>query len=91
MKLSDWARKQGISYRTAWNQFRSGKLPVPARQLPTGTIIVDEVVRESKAVIYTRVSSSDKKKDLDGQIARCLSFANAQGIAVSATVSEIGS
>lgn len=91
MKLSDWARKQGISYRTAWNQFRSGKLPVPARQLPTGTIIVDEVVRESKAVIYSRVSSSDQKKDLDGQIARCLSFANAQGIAVSATVSEIGS
>jgi len=38
MKLSDWARKQGISYITAWRWFKAGKLPVAARQLPTGTI-----------------------------------------------------
>jgi len=35
MKLSDWARKQGVSYITAWRWFKAGKLPVPARQLPT--------------------------------------------------------
>ncbi|TPE49036.1 IS607 family transposase [Maribrevibacterium harenarium] len=91
MKLSDWAKKQGISYRTAWNHFRSGKLPVPARQLPTGTIIVDDVINGTKAVIYARVSSSDQKKDLEGQINRCLNFANSQGIPVSNTVFEIGS
>ena len=39
MKLSDWARKQGVSYLTAWRWFKSGKLPVPARQLPSGTKI----------------------------------------------------
>jgi hypothetical protein len=31
MKLSNWARKQGIRYLTAWRWFQAGKLPVPAR------------------------------------------------------------
>jgi hypothetical protein len=35
MKLSEWARRQGISYLTAYGWFRAGKLPVPARQLPS--------------------------------------------------------
>lgn len=41
MKLSDYARKIGVNYKTAWNWFKSGKLP-NARQLPSGTIIVEE-------------------------------------------------
>jgi predicted site-specific integrase-resolvase len=28
MKLSRWAKKQGISYRTAWRWFKMGQLPV---------------------------------------------------------------
>ena len=42
MKLSDWAKKQGITYKAAWNRFRDGKLPVRAQQMPAGTIIVYE-------------------------------------------------
>ena len=41
MKLSVWARQQGIQYQTAYSWFRKGILPVPFRQLPTGTILVD--------------------------------------------------
>src|SRR3979411_3162908 len=40
MKLSEWASGQGVSYRTALNWFHAGTLPVSARQLPTGTILV---------------------------------------------------
>ena len=40
MKLSDWATQQGIQYKTAYHWFKSGILPVPAQQLPTGTILV---------------------------------------------------
>jgi len=58
MKLSDWARKQGISYLTAWRWFKAGKLPVPARQLPTGTILVEEPNPEGRTVLYARVSSA---------------------------------
>ena len=42
MKLSTWAKSQGICYRTAYNWFKSGKMPVKAYQTKTGTIIVDE-------------------------------------------------
>ena len=30
MKLSAWAKEQGISYQAAWRMYRDGKLPVPA-------------------------------------------------------------
>lgn len=42
MKLSEWAKKQGITYRTAWQYFKDGNLPVKAIQLPTGTIVIVE-------------------------------------------------
>jgi hypothetical protein len=47
MKLSEWARKIGISYRRAWQMFKDGKLP-NARQLPTGTIVVIEDEEEKR-------------------------------------------
>ena len=40
MKLTDWAKKQGIVYLTAWRWFKKGWLN--AYQLPNGTIIIDE-------------------------------------------------
>lgn len=42
MKLSDWAKKQGIAYLTAYRWFRDGKLPVKAYQSDSGTIIVQD-------------------------------------------------
>jgi len=42
MKLSHWAKQQGITYRTAWTWFKKGKLPVEAVQLPSGTILVND-------------------------------------------------
>ena len=29
MKLSQWAKKQGICYRTAWQMFKDGKIKIP--------------------------------------------------------------
>lgn len=71
MKLPDWERKQGISYRAAWNQDKAGTLGVPARQLETGTIIVDLPERPNKVVVYARVASHDQKADLPGQVELC--------------------
>lgn len=42
MKLSQWAKKVGLTYNTAWRLFKSGKLPVKAIQLKTGTILVED-------------------------------------------------
>ena len=59
MNLSVYAKEVGVSYRTAWNWFKAGKLN--AYQTPTGTVIVKEEIESSeKAVaIYCRVSSSE--------------------------------
>jgi predicted site-specific integrase-resolvase len=40
MKLSEWAKLNGIGYRTAWNWFKDGKLPVKSSKTSTGTILV---------------------------------------------------
>jgi len=66
MKLSVWAKKQGISYRTAWRWFKAGVLPIPATQLPNGTIILSETEKQlSTVAIYARVSSSDQRSTRD--------------------------
>ena len=92
MKLSTWAKKQGISYRTAWNWFKKGKLPVLAEQTATGTILIKEPPSIAEQVaIYARVSSSDQKNDLERQISRLVMYANAQKWVIAETVVEIGS
>jgi len=35
MKLSAWAKKNGLTYKTAWRLLKEGKLPLPAEQLAT--------------------------------------------------------
>ena len=40
VRLSDWAKREGVHYQTAWKWFKQGTLPVPARQTATGTILV---------------------------------------------------
>ncbi len=71
MKLSEWARKNGVSRQSATRWFHAAALPVPARQLATGTILVDEAKSAAPGVaIYARVSSGDQRADLDRQVAR---------------------
>ena len=92
MKLSDWARQNGITYKTAWKWWKAGKLPVPARQMPTGTILVDapEPSAAEGAILYARVSSADQKSDLDRQVARLSTFAAERGLRVAKVVAEVG-
>ncbi|MCL6577570.1 MAG: IS607 family transposase, partial [Kyrpidia sp.] len=77
MKLSDWARQQGISYMTAWRWWKDGKLPVPARQTESGTILVDVPPsrKDGRTVVYARVSSHDQRSDLDRQVSRITQWA----------------
>ena len=93
MKLSDWARKEGITYKTAWLWWKAGTLPVKATQMASGTILVEEQTkpRNETAAVYARVSSSDQKGDLDGQVARVVRALNDKNIPVVKTVVEIGS
>jgi putative resolvase len=91
-KLSVWAKSQGISYKTAWRMWKDGRLPVPAEQMATGTVIVHaEPDKVGGAALYARVSSADQKNDLDRQLARLTEFAVARKLPVVDAVKEVGS
>jgi putative resolvase len=82
MRLKEWAAQQGIHYQTAWKWFRDGKLPVPALQTPSGTILVQSAADagppdDGGLGLYARVSSHDQRADLDWQVSRLTQWAAA--------------
>lgn len=92
MKLSDYAKQKGISYRTAHRMWKRGELN--AYQLSTGTIIVkdDESNNKSKGVaVYARVSSSENKSNLESQAQRLVLYCEAKGYQIRSVVKEVGS
>jgi len=93
MKLADWARAQGIDYKTAYRWFRTGILPAPSVQLPTGTILVtpEERSGNTEVAVYGRVSSAGQKKDLERQMARLLEYSTKNRMSIARAVKEIGS
>jgi putative resolvase len=91
MKLSDYARKVGVSYRTAWAWYRAGKLR--GYQMDTGTIIIEEetTARPEKVAIYARVSASENRANLDSQAERVVGYCTARGYPIHQVVKEVGS
>lgn len=67
-------------------------MPVPARRLPSGTIVVEPPeVSAGRTVAYVRVSSHDQRTDLEAQAGRVTAWCATQGIRVDEVVSEVGS
>src|SRR5208282_2577363 len=92
MKLSDWAKSQGIKYQTAHTWFQKGQLPVPAYQTESGTIIVTPAQpAQGETAAYVRVSSHDQKGDIDRQVARIAMWGTENGYPIHQVVTEIGS
>lgn len=94
MKLSEFAKEYGISYRTAYRWFKDGKIPFRTEQLSSGTIIVHKQIisdLQTNVYVYTRVSTYERKNCLDGQADRCVQFANANGLSVDTVIKEIAS
>jgi putative resolvase len=90
MKLSAYAKKLGVSYRTAHRLWKAGKLD--AYQLPTGTVIVQEHTHPlQKVAVYARVSSAEMKGNLDTQAERLVQYCEAKGYQISQVVKEIAS
>lgn len=92
VKLSEWAMANGVSRQSATRWFHAGVLPVPARQLATGTILVDEPIGTSPGVaIYARVSSADQRGELDRQVTRLTAVATERRLPPTTVVAEVGS
>jgi putative resolvase len=95
--LGRWARRCGVSYRTAWRWFRDQKLPedVVAEQMPTGTILIRDgrlprtPEDKKQAVIYARTNPREEQSAMRQQIESCRSFCVARGWVVSKIVREV--
>ncbi|MEH2294078.1 hypothetical protein [Nostoc sp.] len=78
MKLSDYAKKAGVSYKRAHRWWKAGQLK--GYQIPaTGTIIIESdspLVVEPIALIYARVSSAEAKPNLERQATRLTEYAD---------------
>jgi putative resolvase len=94
MKLSQYAKKVGVTYRTAFRWWQNGD--IKGYQLPSGTIVVTEgeerqESRAGQVVIYARVSSHEHRANLERQAERLEDYCAAKGYQVSRVVKEIGS
>jgi len=97
MKLSAYAKKYGITYRTAFRWWQNGQ--IKGFQKPSGTIIVTESEDDapiakkvvSPAMIYARVSSPKQQADLERQVSRLEDYCAARGYQIGRVVKEIGS
>lgn len=93
MKLSQYARQQGISYSTALRWWHQGV--IRGYQAPSGTIIVETEAKpqpkEEHVVIYARVSSPEHRENLERQVERLTHYCTMRGYQVSSVVKEIAS
>ena len=97
MKLSQYAEKYGISYRTAFRWWQNGQ--IKGFQKPSGTIIVTEAEDDppqarkvvSPVVIYARVSSMKQRESLYRQTERLQDYCAATGYQIARVVKEIAS
>jgi putative resolvase len=93
VRLSEWARAQGVHPKTAYRWWRQGVLPVPAQQVSARMILVEEPTLSSAggSGLYARVSSHDQRSDLDRQVARLSEWAAQVGAQVVRVEAEVGS
>lgn len=94
MKLSEYAKQQGVRYETAWRWFRDGK--IQGRRIGAHTILVEEEAprgpsQPERVAIYARVSEASNKSNLESQAERLVAYCAARGYQVAKVVKEIGS
>ena len=93
IKLSNYAKMTGVSVRTLWRRINDGTLEVVKSKTGRVFVEINDEVKPYKlnVCVYTRVSSSENKDNLERQKERVISYCNAKGYKVSSVVTEIGS
>lgn len=89
IRLSEWARRQGISRLTAYRMLQAGTLPVPSDRTPTGRWFV-LVAEESRVAVYARACQGpDDAEQLNLQIAALTRWASYRNMPVYTVMREI--
>lgn len=91
IKVSKYAKREGISVRTVWRRIASGDLVIERTPTNRVLIILEDEIKPKKVAIYARVSSSENKDNLEKQKDRLVSYCNAKGYIVEKIITEIGS
>lgn len=91
-KISQYAKKYNVTYRTVWNWIKQNKLQI--QRTDTNRIIIvedeDKNINDNVA-IYARVSSIENKNNLSKQRERLENYCAAKGYKIIKSVEEIGS
>jgi len=90
-KISQFAKKEGVTVRTVWNWIRLGKVETEQTKTGRWLIVESELTKVENVSIYARVSSSENKANLESQKQRLIDFCAAKGYKVNNIVTEIGS
>lgn len=90
-KLSDYAKRLGLQYRTVWNWSKEGKIETTEIN---GRLFVEKektIIKDKIAITYARVSSSENKNNLKTQSKRLYDYSTAKGYKIHKQVEEVGS
>jgi len=90
-KISQYARKNNVTNRTVWNWIKENKVKTERTDSGGWLIIEENENKYEKIAIYSRVSSSENKDNLERQTERLLNYCSAKGYIVSLIINEIGS
>lgn len=95
IKLSEYAKRYGVTYRTAWKWFNEGKIKEETKIMPSGSIFVKVANQNQEnnygVILYARTSSSQNKNLVENQAEQLKQYAMAKGYKIKAVVKEFGS
>jgi predicted site-specific integrase-resolvase len=93
VKLSQYAKMEGVSVKTLWRRIKEGKLQIIRSETGRVFVEVNDDIKPHKlnVCIYARISSSENKDNLERQKERLINYCNAKGYKVSQIITEIGS
>jgi len=92
-KLSEYAKENSVTYKTAWNRFKANKIngafidETNHVKIP----LFPEINNQTNVILYARVSNNDRKKELDYQLNRIREFAIKNGYIIVDEIKEIAS
>ena len=97
IKASEYANKMSLHIRTVYRYYHSGKIK-GYQDEDTGTIFIqnpfkkqNDKILQNKVILYSRVSSSENKNNLENQLERLRLYAIAKGYQIVKEVKEVGS
>lgn len=91
IRLSEWARSQGIARLTAYRMLQKGILPVPSEQSPTGRwYVLLPPERLGKTVVYARATPGRGAVEaINRQVQSITEWATLRGRPIFAVATEL--